>query len=358
MSELSAILVTGGAGFIGANFVPFFCQQHHEYLVVNLDKLTYAADLRHLDSCVSLPNYRFVQADICDRERMQALFAQYDFRGVIHFAAESHVDNSIAGPQAFMDSNIMGTFNLLQCAYSHWMEAPQRVKRGYEHCRYHQISTDEVYGSLGDTGLFSEQSPFAPNSPYAASKASADLLVRAYHHTYGLNTTTSHCSNNYGPKQHQEKLIPKVIHCCLTEQKIPVYGTGRNVRDWIYVMDHCRAVDLIFHQGRNGESYNVGGHQELDNLTLVQQICALLDEMHPRASKGAMDRAIGGLGQSSPATYSELISFVTDRAGHDFRYAIDDSKLRSELGWQAQESFASGLRKTVAWYLAQSSRES
>lgn len=351
MSELSAILVTGGAGFIGANFVPFFCQQHPEYLVVNIDKLTYVADLRHLKQCASLTNYRFIQADICDRERLCSLFVQYDFRGVINFAAESHVDNSIVCPQAFMDSNIMGTFNLLQCAYAHWMDAPQQVKHGYEYCRYHQISTDEVYGSLGDTGVFSEQSPFAPNSPYAASKASADLLVRAYHNTYGLNTTISHCSNNYGPKQHQEKLIPKVIHCCLTGQNIPVYGTGRNVRDWIYVMDHCRAVDLIFHQGRSGESYNIGGHQELDNLTLVQQICALLDEMRPRVSAIAGSKAKICVDQSPLAVYSGLISFVNDRAGHDFRYAIDDSKLRSELGWQAQESFTSGLRKTLEWYL-------
>ena len=323
----AAILVTGGAGFIGSNFVPYFCQQHPEYL-----------------ECEALPNYNFVQADICDQPRLRALFAQYDFKGVIHFAAESHVDNSIEGPQAFMDSNIMGTFNLLQCAYLQWMSGPQQVKQGYEDCRFHQISTDEVYGSLGDTGLFSETSPYAPNSPYSASKASADMIVRAYNRTYGLNTTISHCSNNYGPKQHVEKLIPKVIRCCLEGKPIPIYGTGKNVRDWIYVLDHCTAVDEIFHHGRAGESYNVGGHQELDNLTLVHQM------MCPRPKQHGKSEA----GEKEGSSYADLITFVQDRAGHDFRYAIDDSKLRSELGWQPQETFTSGLRKTVAWFLSES----
>ena len=346
----AAILVTGGAGFIGSNFVPYFCQQHPEYLVVNLDKLTYAGNLEHLQECEALPNYNFVQADICDQPRLRALFAQYDFKGVIHFAAESHVDNSIEGPQAFMDSNIMGTFNLLQCAYLQWMSGPQQVKQGYEDCRFHQISTDEVYGSLGDTGLFSENSPYAPNSPYSASKASADMIVRAYNRTYGLNTTISHCSNNYGPKQHVEKLIPKVIRCCLEGKPIPIYGTGRNVRDWIYVLDHCTAVDTIFHHGRAGESYNVGGHQELDNLTLVHQICSLLDEMCPRPKQHGKSES----GEQMNSSYADLITFVQDRAGHDFRYAIDDSKLRTELGWQPQETFTSGLRKTVAWFLSES----
>ena len=346
----AAILVTGGAGFIGSNFVPYFCQQHPEYLVVNLDKLTYAGNLEHLQECEALPNYNFVQADICDQPRLRALFAQYDFKGVIHFAAESHVDNSIEGPQAFMDSNIMGTFNLLQCAYLQWMSGPQQVKQGYEGCRFHQISTDEVYGSLGDTGLFSETSPYAPNSPYSASKASADMIVRAYNRTYGLNTTISHCSNNYGPKQHVEKLIPKVIRCCLEGKPIPIYGTGKNVRDWIYVLDHCTAVDEIFHHGRAGESYNVGGHQELDNLTLVHQICSLLDEMCPRPKQHGNREA----GEKRVSSYADLITFVQDRAGHDFRYAIDDSKLRTELGWRPQETFTSGLRKTVAWFLSES----
>lgn len=329
------VLVTGGAGFIGSNFVPFFCKRHPEYLVLNLDKLTYAGSRDNLSECCKCTNYRFVQADICNQAFLRQLFLQYDVRGVIHFAAESHVDNSITGPQAFMESNIMGTFNLLQCAYLQWMVGPHQVKAGYESCRFHQISTDEVYGSLGDTGLFSESSPFAPNSPYSASKASADMIVRAYNRTYGLNTTTSHCSNNYGPKQHEEKLIPKVIACCLENKPIPVYGSGKNVRDWIYVMDHVQAVDVIFQQGRAGESYNVGGHQELDNLTLVHKICALLDELHPRDS----------------GSYAELVTHVKDRAGHDFRYAIDDSKLRTELGWQPKETFDTGLKKTVQWYL-------
>lgn len=335
-SGQQAVLVTGGAGFIGSNFVPYFCRLHPKYLVVNLDKLTYAGDSGNLAECDSLLNYRFVQADICEQQLLRELFVQYDFKGVIHFAAESHVDNSITGPQAFMDSNIMGTFNLLQCAYLHWMSGPQQVKAGYEGCRFHQISTDEVFGALGETGVFTESSPYNPNSPYSASKASADMIVRAYNRTYGLNTTISHCSNNYGPKQHKEKLIPKVISCCLQEKPIPLYGTGKNVRDWIYVMDHCSAVDLIFHKGRSGESYNVGGHQELDNLTLVHKICALLDRMHPRVGR---------------ASYSELITYVQDRAGHDFRYAIDDTKLRTELHWQQQESFDSGIEKTVQWYL-------
>lgn len=330
-----AILITGGAGFIGSNFVPYFCQRHPDYLVINLDKLTYAGNLDNLRDCAELNNYHFVQGDICDKALLGQLFHEYDLRGVIHFAAESHVDNSISGPEAFVQTNIVGTFTLLQAAYNHWMTAPHQVKAGYEGCRFHHISTDEVFGSLGTEGFFSESTAYAPNSPYSASKASSDFMVRAYFHTYGLNVTTSNCSNNYGPKQHLEKLIPKTIAHCRNEQPIPIYGNGLNVRDWLYVGDHCQAIDLIFHQGKAGATYNVGGKNEQNNLSLVKTICALLDEMHPRAN-----------GQS----YSQLITYVADRPGHDLRYAIDPSKIERELGWQATTNFADGLRQTIEWY--------
>ena len=333
-----AILVTGGAGFIGSNFVPYFCRNYPQYYVVNLDKLTYAGNLDNVRECIGLSNYEFVQGDICDSTLLTELFYHYDIKGVIHFAAESHVDNSIAGPKIFVATNIEGTFNLLSAAYEHWMNGPHQVKPGYEQCRFHHISTDEVYGSLGEQGLFTESSPYAPNSPYSASKASSDLMVRAYFHTYGLNVTTSNCSNNYGPKQHSEKLIPKTIAHCLQEHPIPIYGTGRNIRDWLYVGDHCTAIDQIFHRGRAGETYNVGGHNEQNNLTLVQTICALLDRMKPRANG---------------RPYHELITYVSDRPGHDLRYAIDPSKIEHELGWHPQVSLNEGLRATVQWYLAQ-----
>ena len=330
-----AILVTGGAGFIGANFVPYFCAKYPEYQVINLDKLTYAGNLQNLSECENMPNYTFVKGDICDEKLVSELFAKYDIRGVIHFAAESHVDNSIKGPKAFIETNIGGTFNLLENARKYWMEAPGKFKPGYENCRFHHISTDEVYGTLGETGLFREDTPYAPNSPYSASKASSDFIVRAYHHTYGMNVTTSNCSNNYGPKQHDEKLIPTIICKCLAEQPIPIYGKGTNIRDWLYVLDHCKAIDLIFHTGKSGETYNVGGFNERNNLQIVNTICALLDERRPRA-KGK---------------YADLITFVADRPGHDMRYAIDSTKLSKELGWKADENFDTGIVKTVDWYL-------
>lgn len=330
-----AILVTGGAGFIGSNFVPYFCAKYPEYKVINLDKLTYAGNLQNLSECENMPNYTFVKGDICDEKLVSELFAKYDIRGVIHFAAESHVDNSIKGPKAFIETNIGGTFNLLENARKYWMEAPGKFKPGYEDCRFHHISTDEVYGTLGETGLFREDTPYAPNSPYSASKASSDFIVRAYHHTYGMNVTTSNCSNNYGPKQHDEKLIPTIIRKCLAEQPIPIYGKGTNIRDWLYVLDHCKAIDLIFHTGKSGETYNVGGFNERNNLQIVNTICALLDERRPRA-KGK---------------YADLITFVADRPGHDMRYAIDSTKLSKELGWKADENFDTGIVKTVDWYL-------
>lgn len=330
------ILITGGAGFIGSNFVPYFCEKYPEYKIINLDKLTYAGNLENLRSCENMPNYSFVQGDICDADLIEKLFRENDVRGVIHFAAESHVDNSITGPRAFINTNIIGTFNLLDAARRHWMDAPGRIKPGYADARFHHISTDEVYGALGATGEFREDTPYAPNSPYSASKASSDFLVRAYHHTYGMNTTTSNCSNNYGPKQHNEKLIPHIISCALAGKSLPIYGRGENVRDWLYVMDHCRAIDLIFHQGRAGETYNVGGHNERNNITIVKTICSILDELRPRADG---------------KKYESQIEFVADRSGHDFRYAIDAGKLEQELGWRANETFDTGIVKTVKWYL-------
>lgn len=334
MSE--TILITGGAGFIGSNFVPYFCAKYPQYNIINLDKLTYAGNLDNLKECEAMPNYKFVQGDICDRALIEKLFTENDIRGVIHFAAESHVDNSIKNPGAFIKTNIEGTFTLVDVAFRHWMEGPNKVKAGYENCRFHHISTDEVYGALGTDGFFTEKTPYAPNSPYSASKASSDFIVRAYHHTFGMNVTTSNCSNNYGPKQHHEKLIPHIIEKALAEEPLPIYGQGLNVRDWLYVLDHCKAIDLIFHKGKAGETYNIGGHNERNNITIVKTICEILDRERPRADG---------------KKYADLITYVQDRAGHDFRYAIDAAKLETELGWKADETFDTGIVKTVEWYL-------
>ena len=332
---MKSILVTGGAGFIGSNFVPYFAARYPEYRVVNLDKLTYAGNLDHLSECAGLPNYVFERGDVADAALVEHLMERYDIQGVIHFAAESHVDNSISGPRVFVETNLLGTFTLLDAARRRWMTAPRVYRAGYERCRFHHISTDEVYGTLGNTGAFSETTPYAPNSPYSASKAGSDFLVRSYFHTYGMETTTSNCSNNYGPKQHREKLIPTIIRKALAEEPIPIYGNGRNVRDWLYVLDHCRAVDLVYHEGRAGETYNVGGHNEKTNLEIVDAVCSVLDVKRPR----------------SHGSYRELMQFVEDRPGHDLRYAIDPSKIVSELGWKAGESFETGIEKTVDWYL-------
>ena len=333
-----SILVTGGAGFIGSNFVPYFAKKYPEYRIFNLDKLTYAANLDNLAECRDMPNYKFIQGDICDANLVDAIFQDCDIRGVIHFAAESHVDNSITGPRTFINTNVMGTTNLLESARGHWMDAPHRVKPGHESDRFHHISTDEVYGALGSTGLFTETTPYDPSSPYSASKAASDHLVSAWHRTFGLNTTISNCSNNYGPKQHPEKLIPKIIQNCVNWQPIPIYGRGENVRDWLYVLDHARAIDLIFHNGRGGQTYNIGGHNERTNMQIVNTICAIMDKKMPRQS----------------GKYSDLITFVADRPGHDLRYAIDASKLECELGWRANETFDRGIVKTVDWYLQKS----
>ncbi len=335
MSE--KVLVTGGAGFIGSNFVPYFLEANPDLHVVNLDKMTYAADERNLSEVQGHPRYTFIKGDITDRDLIEKIFAEHDIRGVIHFAAESHVDNSITGPEIFIKTNVLGTFNLLETARRHWMDGPSKVKPGYEKCRFHHISTDEVYGSLGETGYFTEKTPYAPNSPYSASKASSDMIVRSYFHTYGMNVTTSNCSNNYGPKQHGEKLIPTIIRKCVNGENIPIYGDGKNVRDWLYVLDHCKAINLVYHKGRAGETYNIGGHNERNNLQIVDAICKILDAERPRKDGGK---------------YADLVTFVKDRPGHDKRYAIDATKLETELGWKADENFDTGIVKTVEWYLA------
>lgn len=330
------ILITGGAGFIGSNFVPYFLEKYPQYNVVNLDKLTYAGNLDNLNECKNNKRYKFIKGDICNRDLIEFIFKEYDIRGVIHFAAESHVDNSILGPEVFIQTNINGTFTLLDVARKHWMNSPFKYKDSYEGCRFHHISTDEVYGSLGETGLFEETTPYAPNSPYSAAKASSDFIVRAYFHTYGMNVTTSNCSNNYGPKQHGEKLIPTIIRKAIALENIPIYGDGKNIRDWLYVIDHCKGIDLVYNKGKAGETYNIGGRNERDNLFIVNYICEKLDELQPRKDGNK---------------YSELISFVKDRAGHDRRYAIDANKIEKELQWRADENFETGIKKTIEWYL-------
>ena len=331
----SHLLVTGCAGFIGSNFVPYFLEKYPEYTLVNLDLLTYAGDMENLSDVENNPQHIFVEGDICDRGLVESLFDKYDIKGVIHFAAESHVDNSIKNPGVFIETNVNGTFTLIDVAYKYWMDKPHVRKEGYEECRFHHISTDEVYGTLGATGLFTETTPYAPNSPYSASKASSDMVVRAYHHTYGMNTVITNCSNNYGPKQHDEKLIPTIIRKALALQNIPIYGDGKNIRDWLYVLDHCKGIDLVYHEGLSGETYNIGGRNERNNVYIASKICELLDTLHPKAN----------------GSYKEQITFVEDRAGHDRRYAIDATKIETKLGWEAEENFESGILKTIQWYL-------
>lgn len=334
--QFETILVTGGAGFIGSNFISYFLARNKNIRVVNLDLLTYAGDLNNLEEVESNCRYIFVQGDICNRKLIEELFVDYDIKGVINFAAESHVDNSILNPDAFIKTNVMGTFNLIDVARKHWMECPKVYKKEYKDCRFHHISTDEVYGTLGEVELFTEETAYAPNSPYSASKASSDLVVRSYYHTYGMKVVTTNCSNNYGPKQHDEKLIPTIIRKCLSEEDIPIYGDGLNIRDWLYVLDHCKGIDLVFNEGKSSETYNIGGRNERTNMYIVDTICTILDEKIPRANG---------------ASYLALKSFVTDRPGHDFRYAIDASKIESELGWKADENFETGIVKTIEWYI-------
>jgi dTDP-glucose 4,6-dehydratase len=324
------LLVTGGAGFIGSNFVASTLAATGEP-IVNLDKLTYAGSLRNLEGLRDDARHIFVQGDIQDRALVRGLLQKHKPRAIVHLAAESHVDRSIVGPALFIQTNVMGTFSLLE-----------EARAFSEQIRFLHVSTDEVYGSLGPADpAFTETTPYAPNSPYAASKAAADHLVRAYHHTYGLPTLTTNCSNNYGPHQFPEKLIPVIIGNALAGKPLPVYGDGRNVRDWLYVLDHCEALRLVLERGRAGETYNIGGGAERANIELVNTICGLLDKAAPRK---------GG------APYAELINFVKDRPGHDRRYAIDSAKIAREVGWRPREDFASGLKKTVDWYVQNRAR--
>ncbi|MDQ6950047.1 MAG: dTDP-glucose 4,6-dehydratase [Mariprofundales bacterium] len=336
MSTRKTILLTGGAGFIGSAVVRYLIQ-HRDHRVVNVDKLTYAGNLESLEPISDSARYQFAQVDICDATALQELFQIHQPDIVMHLAAESHVDRSIDGPADFVQTNIVGTYTLLEAARAYWnqLAAPQQ-----QQFRFHHISTDEVFGDLTDTkALFHEQTPYAPSSPYSASKASSDHLVRAWQRTYGLPTLVTNCSNNYGPYHFPEKLIPLVILNALEGKPLPVYGDGSQVRDWLFVEDHARALVLVAMEGKVGETYNIGGHNEKSNLEVVQTICGLLDELAPSHPAGIR-------------RYAELITFVKDRPGHDLRYAIDASKIQRELGWMPQESFSSGIRKTVAWYLA------
>ena len=340
------ILITGGAGFIGSNFIPYFLEKYPEYNVVNLDVLTYAGNLENLKEAEENPRYKFIKGNICNRELVEYIFNEYDIRGVIHFAAESHVDNSIKNPGVFVETNVNGTFTLIDVAQKYWMEKPFTYKEDYKECIFHHISTDEVYGTLNETDLFTEETPYAPNSPYSTSKASSDMIVRSYQETYGLNTVITNCSNNYGPKQHDEKLIPTIIRKCLAGEPIPIYGDGKNIRDWLYVLDHCKGIDLVYHTGKEGNVYNIGGRNERTNLQIVDTITTLLDEKVPPQNNSKLK--IKNLILES---YKSLITFVDDRAGHDRRYAIDAKKIEEELGWKAAENFESGILETIEWYL-------
>lgn len=322
------ILITGGAGFIGSHLARLFVNKYPEYFIFNLDKLTYAGNLANLKDIESKANYRFIKGDIVDGDHMLNLFAEHQFDAVIHLAAESHVDRSIANPMEFIMANIVGTVNLLNAAKFHW-------QNNYTDKLFYHISTDEVYGSLGEEGFFTEETPYDPHSPYSASKASSDHLVRAYHDTYGLPIVISNCSNNYGPNQFPEKLIPLFINNIRNNKPLPVYGKGKNVRDWLYVIDHAQAIDLIYHEGRNGETYNIGGNNEWENIDLIKVLCKV------------MDKKLGRPEGSS----EKLITFVKDRLGHDLRYAIDSSKLKRELGWTPSLQFEEGIALSIDWYL-------
>jgi dTDP-glucose 4,6-dehydratase len=329
MALKKTILITGGAGFIGSHVIRLFVNKYPGYRIINLDALTYAGNLENLRDVENRPNYEFCKADIADEKQVIAAFEKYLPDGVIHLAAESHVDRSISNPTEFIYTNIIGTVNLLNAARTIW-------KDNLAGKRFYHISTDEVYGSLGDTGFFTESTPYDPKSPYSASKASSDHLVRAYHHTFGLPVVLSNCSNNYGPNQFPEKLLPLFINNIRHNKPLPVYGKGENVRDWLYVEDHARAIVVIFNEGKDGETYNIGGNNEWKNIDLIRLLCKLMNEKLNRA----------------PGTSEQLITYVKDRAGHDLRYAIDSSKLQNELGWKPSMTFEEGLSITVDWYLA------
>jgi|TARA_R100001591_G_scaffold88468_1_gene94563 dTDP-glucose 4,6-dehydratase len=329
---LKKIIVTGGAGFIGSNLILKLFKDHPDWTIMNIDKLTYASDTGYLKPLRDSERYYFKKIDLVDRDEVKDIVKTFQPDGVFHLAAESHVDNSISGPEPFILSNVVGTFNILEECRQLWQEDEESWKNN----RFVHVSTDEVYGELEDDGFFTEQTPYAPNSPYSASKASSDMIVRAYFHTYGMNLVTTNCSNNYGPHQHDEKLIPTVIRNAINHNPIPVYGKGENVRDWLNVIDHCLALETAFLKGNSGEVYNIGGNNEWKNIELVHKLCDLLNEE---------------VGNGPNGDYKNLISFVSDRLGHDFRYAIDASKIKNELGWEPSTDFDGMLRDTVLWYV-------
>ncbi len=334
---MNRVIVTGGAGFIGANYLhTLFADPSFTGMILNIDKLTYAGNLdslQDLEAKYGNSRYFFEQADICDAPKMKEIMHQFQPDTIVHFAAESHVDRSIDGPMEFVQTNLVGTATLLNAAWEYFRTLEEEAKK---HFRFHNVSTDEVFGSLGEQGMFTEETPYDPSSPYSASKAGSDHLVRAWQRTFGLPITISNCSNNYGPYQFPEKLIPLMILNCLAHKPLPVYGKGLNVRDWLFVTDHCEAINIIIRKGKIGETYNIGGHNEMKNIDIVTTICKILDEMEP---------------SNKLKSYSDLITFVQDRPGHDLRYAIDAAKIEKDLGWNPAETFATGIRKTVAWYL-------
>lgn len=326
------IMVTGGAGFIGCNFVRYLLKTDKNVRIVNLDALTYAGSMENLKDLPDPARHHFIKGDICDRNLVDKLLREYGIDTVVHFAAESHVDRSITGPGAFVQTNVVGTYTLLEACRHYWLLEKNGTS---DDCRFHHISTDEVYGTLGRKDpAFTEATPYSPNSPYSASKAASDHLARAYFHTYKLPVVTTNCSNNFGPYQHGEKFIPTVIRSCVEQKPIPVYGDGSNIRDWLFVEDHCSGIDAVLHGGRLGETYNIGGGNEQHNIDIVRMICRLMDELRPQG-----------------APHDKLISFVTDRAGHDWRYAVDASKLTRELGWKRAQRFEEEIRETLKWHL-------
>jgi dTDP-glucose 4,6-dehydratase len=327
------IIITGGAGFIGSNLILRLSEDHPDWEIYNIDKLTYASDQSYLKSLKDSGRYYFKKVDLVNRDEVHDVVNTFKPQGVFHLAAESHVDNSIQGPEPFIQSNIVGTFNILEECRLLWKEDDEAWKNN----RFLHVSTDEVYGELEDDGFFTEETPYAPNSPYSASKAGSDMIVRAYYHTYGMNVVTTNCSNNYGPHQHDEKLIPVVIRSAINHNNIPVYGKGENVRDWLFVHNHCDALDTAFQKGKAGETYTIGGNNEWKNIELVHKICNILNEE---------------VGEGPDGDYKNLISFVTDRLGHDFRYAIDASKIKNELGWEPSQDFDGMLRQTILWYVS------